>query len=117
MGKDGSKIREDVWGNPETDKKTEKLDSVGGDGSKVREDFWSGPGTEKKTEKKSKSNRSVRRGLKIREDSEKILGPHRQSSNIEPYGNVGSAMQSARPGNYWDENQERQTSYFVETSH
>ncbi|MEM9091265.1 MAG: hypothetical protein AAGC93_21305, partial [Cyanobacteria bacterium P01_F01_bin.53] len=52
-------------------------DSVGKDGSKILEDVWGDPVTEKKTEKKkSKSNRSVRRGLKIREDSEKILGPH-----------------------------------------
>ena len=64
-------------GNPETEKKTEeKSNSVGEDGSKVREDVWRGPGTEKKTEKKSKSNRSVRRGLKIRENSEKILWPN-----------------------------------------
>ena len=62
-------------GNPETEKKTENLGSVGEDGSKIREHFGGNPGTEKKTEKKSKSNRSGRSGLKIREDSEKILGP------------------------------------------
>ena len=40
-------------GNPETEKKTEekKSNSVEEDGSKVREDVWRGPGTEKKTEK------------------------------------------------------------------
>ena len=90
-------------GNPGTEKKTEKIDSVGKDGSKILEDVWGvslkpkrkqkknptrlgrmGPKSVRmfggvlepirKQEKKSKSNRSVRRGLKIHEDSEKILG-------------------------------------------
>ena len=39
-------------GDPKTEKKTEKIDSVGKDGSKIREHSGGNPETEKKTEKK-----------------------------------------------------------------
>ena len=53
LGRIGPKSVRMFGGNPETEKKTEeKSNSVGEDGSKVREDVWRGPGTEKKTGKK-----------------------------------------------------------------